>query len=623
MFPINIHTFRNEYRFDFHKNQSETLIISFNHWGSVDLNSPGFDDKFLVNSGADILFCKTNSNDWFCGLNQYLIDGIQKSIGTDYKEIIFYGSSMGAYAAIYFSCFFKNAKAIAISPQYTPNTSKVAFEKRWIHEWSKISNMHLEFSQISVSPGVKIDIIYDPFDIEDAKHAEMIKSAMPDFVSLHRFSFTGHPSGYALNRAGIYRDILQHIISGEGVPPQIHDSWIRFINNDNSAYINRVVHASRISMNEFYRTFFSFTNSNSALTFSPDALIKIAQNLQEKQHNLQRALCRAALFDTINPHIYAYTALILARDGFISDAKYNLQRALEIDKSNDIFKNSLECLDGDEKTSSFVIATMQKNEGLLLLSWTFYYIQIVGSENILILDNGSDEEQTLVVLNFIEKLGVTVIKEYNKNTDFEKKGMLILHECRRHFGMKNIFPIDCDEFFYDASSETLSFDPSRIMTVLTMMQSCLDDSTRLIRIEDGRLNVPNNTAVMPWKAKRLLINSGYTGYLDVGLHLYDWQSEMDLSDKPIPIEKNIGVLHCHYRSFEETVSKARLKLQGRVKSFSEEDLKNHSGAGMHLIPYLLMNKDDYYDGFLSREYTDISVLWRECHIPFPFSSVVI
>lgn len=618
MFPINLKTQNNEYKFDLIKNKSDTLVISFNHFGSNDLDSSGFDEKYLSNIGVDVLFCKTNSNDWFYGLNTNFLSGILDLIDSKYKKKIFYGSSMGAYAAIYFASHFPNSKVIAVSPQYTPNSSKVLFEDRWKQEWSKLPFIHTELCKLHIEPGVEIDIIYDSLHLEDCKHVDIIKSIFPKTITLHDFKFTGHPSGYALNRAGIYRKVLNILISEKKkIPSFIYDEWNDFINNDIGVCSNKIVYSSNLGLHEFYKT--SFMLLDGLFSLNPNDIIKIARNIQGKQKNLQRALCRAACIETNNPHIHAYTSLILARDGYFNDAREKLSYAIELDKNNSFFNDSLKSMVNDDIQNNYVIATMQKDEGLLLLRWAFYYIQITGSENILIIDNGSEDQLTIKILIFLEKLGIKVIRGHNKKEDFERKGLIILEECRNNFTAKNIFPIDCDEFIYAVNEGDISFIPSLVETTLAKMQDQINDKTKLIRIEGGRLNVPNKTAVMPWKAKRLLISAGFNSYLDVGLHLYDWQKEMDLHDTPLLIQKDIGILHCHYRTFEETVSKAKLKLKNRVESFSDEHLRNYKGAGVHLIPYLLMTRENYYNSFLDKPCTDISKSWLECYIPFPFN----
>jgi hypothetical protein len=114
-----------EKEYSYHENNSKELIISFSPH-----NSKGqfFKYKtFLNNQKSNILFLSDNKNSWF----------LEKNDGKRYKEFLkgyvekfgkentfFFGSSMGAYGALYHGIYF-DSNVFASNPQID---AKVVFK---------------------------------------------------------------------------------------------------------------------------------------------------------------------------------------------------------------------------------------------------------------------------------------------------------------------------------------------------------------------------------------------------------------------------------------------------------------------------------------------------------------
>jgi hypothetical protein len=128
-----------------------------------------------------------------------------------FRRVVFYGASMGGYAACAFSSASPGSDVVAISPQSTLDKSIVPWETRYKVAWDR------DFSggygdAAKVSQGARqVSILFDPYEPLDAQHAARFDA--PNVQRL-RTPLLGHRLGSSLNQMGILSPIILGALSG-------------------------------------------------------------------------------------------------------------------------------------------------------------------------------------------------------------------------------------------------------------------------------------------------------------------------------------------------------------------------------------------------------------------------
>lgn len=271
--------------------------------------------------------------------------------------------------------------------------------------------------------------------------------------------------------------------------------------------------------------------------------------------------------------------------------------------------------------NDFLFALMQKNDGYLLLFWILYYIQLAGYKRICLFDNGSTDTETLRILNIAENLGIKVIYNYNKTIDFLNKGEILSKNIEQFYGRKlNIIPLDVDEFIY-AINPKITFDPKTVLENISHAISKFSIDKSIGRIDKGFYNIPGRYDVTLFNCKRCILHSSFSDFLDMGLHLYDFQLKQELhQNKEIKLE-NLGYIHFHYRPYDQMRHASEMKLAPRVNINDTDALAKYNGSGRHLKTNILQGRREYetkLQSFIINSVDNISREWQACKLPYPF-----
>lgn len=186
---------------------SEKLVITFNPYEHTGFNHAGFGESFLSRYGYDLLVFKMKSDDWYQDLSHEDIVFIVKQLKQDYKIRLGYGSSMGAYAALYFAESLHLDRVLAFSPQYSIERQLVSFEDRWGEEAEKIRFNHI-WSKNHITKAI---IIYDNQDTREKKHVECINEYFINASNI-AFGFSGHPSIVAFAESNQLADVILSLL---------------------------------------------------------------------------------------------------------------------------------------------------------------------------------------------------------------------------------------------------------------------------------------------------------------------------------------------------------------------------------------------------------------------------
>ncbi len=129
-----------------------------------------------------------------------------------FKRVVFYGASMGGYAACAFSPAAPGADVVAISPQSTVDKSVVPWESRYKVVWDRdFTGPYGDAADVSRAAR-RVSILYDPYEPLDAGHAARFTN---DNVQHLRAPLLGHRLGTSLQQMGILNPIILGALSGE------------------------------------------------------------------------------------------------------------------------------------------------------------------------------------------------------------------------------------------------------------------------------------------------------------------------------------------------------------------------------------------------------------------------
>lgn len=192
------------YLITYHKSSQITdkVVISFGGLPSKK-TSRGFGSTFLLKQGYDHIFVAQEEGSQYQKLP--LIDFV-KSVEPyiKNKKVFTYGSSLGAYAALYYGGAV-NAKIIASAPK---NSAHRFMRKK---KYSHIKFSHNDLEDVPKS-NVNPLILFDPFREEETNFIEQwVKPAYPE-AYLMKFPFAGHTVLNTMQQSGQLKNFIKSYI---------------------------------------------------------------------------------------------------------------------------------------------------------------------------------------------------------------------------------------------------------------------------------------------------------------------------------------------------------------------------------------------------------------------------
>ncbi len=196
--------------------RGDTLVVTFDN---LDIAMTKRDDRrpwgfeFIKKQGWSMLGVMANGWTWFRDpsvsdeFNKLQDDGFF----AQFKRVVFYGASMGGYAAAAYCGAAKGATVFVISPQSTLDKSIVPWEMRYKKVWDR--DFSGEYGDASIVSGdaENVHIMFDPYVAADAAHAARFTS---DNVTLWRCPLMGHRLGSSLHQMGVLQTIAEKAING-------------------------------------------------------------------------------------------------------------------------------------------------------------------------------------------------------------------------------------------------------------------------------------------------------------------------------------------------------------------------------------------------------------------------
>lgn len=210
-----------------------------------------FGESFFKNSCYDIIFIRSDFNDWYVGgeFKKCLLE-IEKIVKrNNYKNIIAYGASMGGYGAICVASVIKVTHLILAAPIWNIHAD---YERRWRSDAIRLSrNLSVtELNETTVyGPGIltprvnhmpKIAyLIYDQHGV-DRRQVSEIKNHIPCIEIFVPYS--GHFPLSSLSRSRILsqtlKKVIENAIESEGSSSSKQINWlVHSVRKDNSKYL--------------------------------------------------------------------------------------------------------------------------------------------------------------------------------------------------------------------------------------------------------------------------------------------------------------------------------------------------------------------------------------------------
>lgn len=110
-----------------------TLAVTFDPLTSLDVSRPGFGELMLTQGGADVLAVQKRRENWYQDLSRETFMAEFGERLAAYDRLLFYGFSVGGYAALYFARPFA-AQVLALSPRISIHPAYAAHaqvQARW------------------------------------------------------------------------------------------------------------------------------------------------------------------------------------------------------------------------------------------------------------------------------------------------------------------------------------------------------------------------------------------------------------------------------------------------------------------------------------------------------------
>jgi hypothetical protein len=196
--------------------RGDTLVVTFDN---LDIAMTKREDRkpwgfsFIEKQGWSMLGVMANGWTWYrdAWVGDQFDDLAKSGFFKGFKRVVFYGASMGGYAACAFVAACPGADVVAISPQSTLDRRLVPFETRYKTAWGRdFSGKYGDGAEASKAAG-RVTILYDPYEPLDAAHVARFKAK--NVVRL-RAPLMGHRLGSSLHQMGILSQITLGALNG-------------------------------------------------------------------------------------------------------------------------------------------------------------------------------------------------------------------------------------------------------------------------------------------------------------------------------------------------------------------------------------------------------------------------
>lgn len=196
---------------------SDVLIVSFEPAATgknePDLGRPVWGQALLLKRGVSVLGVKRVATDWYRNPELHQAFRALQAAGwfRRYARVMFYGSSMGGYAALAFAACAPGCTVLAFSPQSTLAPDRCWFDQRFAGGRAKRWQGDLVDGIDGADAAARVYVCYDPYQVKDRLHAQRLPAH--NRVDL-RLPFVGHTTVQALAAMRQLRPVFDQALAG-------------------------------------------------------------------------------------------------------------------------------------------------------------------------------------------------------------------------------------------------------------------------------------------------------------------------------------------------------------------------------------------------------------------------
>ncbi len=203
---------------------SGKLIVTFDHWSHGKSGfGPWNQGKFWAKQGFSQLSIKTARNDWFVNDDTARLEAALRETSARFQRIHALGFSMGGYAALRLSAALKPTRVLLVSPQFSV-WREHAGNSLWCDRYEGSGTASQGALADHGDPKLTGDLVYDPFDVEDALHARLCLRTFENLTPVP-LPFAGHPAHQAMSDCGQFRTFQKAGISRQSSAQDIRKGF--------------------------------------------------------------------------------------------------------------------------------------------------------------------------------------------------------------------------------------------------------------------------------------------------------------------------------------------------------------------------------------------------------------
>jgi hypothetical protein len=178
-----------------------------------DLSRPVWGQAFLLRRGHAVLGVKRVAADWYRrgDLHRVFRALQQADWFRRFDQVMFYGPSMGGYAALAFSVCAPGSTVLALNPQSTLAPDRAWFDQRFAGARAARWQGDFVDGVDGAAVAARVYVCYDPYQIKDRLHAERLPTH--NRINL-RLPFVGHTTAQALNGLGLLGTVFDEALKG-------------------------------------------------------------------------------------------------------------------------------------------------------------------------------------------------------------------------------------------------------------------------------------------------------------------------------------------------------------------------------------------------------------------------
>jgi hypothetical protein len=177
-----------------------------------DLSRPVWGQAFLLRRGHAVLGVKRKTSDWYRDPELHRLFRALQAAGwfAGFDQVMFYGPSMGGYAALAFAACAPGCTVLAMHPQSTLAPDRVWFDQRFAARAKRWRGDFIDGAE-GAAAAARVYVCFDPWQIKDRLHVQRLPAH--NRVDL-RLPYVGHGTSQALQRLGLLSAVFDQALGG-------------------------------------------------------------------------------------------------------------------------------------------------------------------------------------------------------------------------------------------------------------------------------------------------------------------------------------------------------------------------------------------------------------------------